>query len=135
MAVERAAGPPFYRGRDHGSQRHPHGALVVVADPSRDIDQRLWKRGDTIIDSNDSFDAFWGEIWGRPWGHHPACGWGRAAAQRNPDAGAQGNGVQLGGDGIGQDVSIETQPTLNGNLHPTWWPIGLKEIHDRSLQR
>ena len=135
MTLEGATGATLYRRWDHGSQRHAHGALVVVAYPPRDINQRLRQRGDTIVNINDSFDAFWGEVWGRPWGHHPACGRSCTAAQRHSNASTQGNGMQFRGDGIGEDGGIETQPTLNSNLHPTWRPIGLKEIHNRSLQR
>ena len=135
MAVERSSGPTLHGGWDHRSQRHAHGALVVVTHPPRDLDQRLGKRGDPIIYVNDALDAFWGQLRGRPLGHHPPRCRGRPSPQRYPDTGAQGNGVQFAGDGMGQDVSIETQSTLHGNFNPTWRPIGLKEIHTRSLQR
>ena len=135
MAVERSAGPTFHGGGDHRGQRHAHRALVIVTHPPRDLDQRLGKRGDPIINVNHTLDAFWGQIGGRPHGPPPTQQSRSRAPQRHSDTGAQGDGVQFAGDGIGQDVSIETQSTLHSNFNPTWRPIGLKEIHARSLQR
>ena len=100
MAVERSAGPTFHGGGDHRGQRHAHRALVVVTHPPRDLDQRLGKRGDPIINVNHALDAFWGQLGGRPLGHHPPSRRGRAAPQRHSDTGAQGDGVQFAGDGI-----------------------------------